>query len=82
MRVHAAIALAALLALGACGLKGGLEKPPPQFGDARRQYEAEKKAKKEAAKKAKEDADKETGATVPTQPPSSPVSPPPAATPK
>jgi len=81
MRVLAAVALAALLALGACGLKGGLEKPPPQFGEARRTYEAEKKAREEAAKKAKEDADKETGTTPPSQPPSSPVSPPPA-TPK
>jgi predicted small lipoprotein YifL len=76
MKVHTAVALAALLALGACGLKGGLEKPPPQFGDARRQYEAELRAKAEAAEKEKaaKDAERQT-VTVPVQTPTSPVSP-------
>ncbi|MBL8557749.1 MAG: hypothetical protein JNM47_03460 [Hyphomonadaceae bacterium] len=51
------VAALALVALVGCGLKGGLERPPPQFGEARAAYEAEQKAKAEAA--AAEQAKKE-----------------------
>jgi predicted small lipoprotein YifL len=52
-----AAATLALATLVGCGLKGGLERPPPQFGEARRTYEAEQKAKAEndAAEKAKKE---------------------------
>jgi predicted small lipoprotein YifL len=75
--IRTAAALLMLCALGACGLKGGLERPPPQFGDARRAYEAEVRAKAEAAEKAaKEKAEREKAAP-PAPAPTSPVSPPP-----
>ena len=45
-------ALACAFGLTACGLKGGLEQPPPIWGDARTKYEADQKAKAEAAEKA------------------------------
>lgn len=74
IRTIAAIALIA--ALGACGLKGGLEKPPPQFGDARRQYDAEQQAKIDAAEKAKAEKQRQTviipAPSSPNQPPVTP----------
>jgi hypothetical protein len=49
----------ALLVCG-CGLKTGLEQPPPQWGKARAEYEAQKKAEAEAAEKAKQKKAEET----------------------
>lgn len=46
MRVLAIGAVAAL-ALAGCGVKGGLDRPPPMFGDAKAKAEAEEKAKGE-----------------------------------
>jgi predicted small lipoprotein YifL len=43
----------ALLAMSACGYRGGLERPGPMWGEERAQWEAEQKAKKEAEEKAK-----------------------------
>jgi predicted small lipoprotein YifL len=83
--IRFAAALLALATLAACGLKGGLERPPPEFGEARRAYEAETRAKAEAAaQKAKEDEEKQKQRQTTTIPvgPASPVSPPPTATPK
>lgn len=75
IRTVALIALVATLGapLGACGLKGGLEKPPPQFGDARKQYDAEVRAKAEEAEKAKAAKERQT-VIIPS--PSSPNQPP------
>lgn len=76
MTIRTFAALFALATLAACGLKGGLEKPPPQFGEARRAYEAEQRARAEAAAKEQEEKEKERQkAVIPVQPPSSPVSP-------
>lgn len=78
--IRIAIAVLALSSLVACGLKGGLEKPPPMWGEARAQYEADQRARAEAA--AKEKAEKEKArqtTTVPVQsssPVSNPASPP------
>ena len=68
------LALLSLVAtLGACGLKGGLEKPPPQFGEAHRQYVAEQRAKAEAAaaEKARKEKERQT-VTIPVTPPTTP----------
>ncbi|MDX2233709.1 MAG: hypothetical protein NW200_04350 [Hyphomonadaceae bacterium] len=47
-------AVLSLVALTSCGLKAGLEKPPPAWGEARRAYEADLRAKADAAEKAKQ----------------------------
>ena len=75
IRTAALIALVATL--GACGLKGGLEKPPPQFGDARRQYDTEQKAKADAAEKAKQEKQRQTVIIPAPSSPNQPVTPPP-----
>lgn len=49
--ISLSVVLLLTAALAACGLKGSLEKPPPMFGEAHRQYEAEQRAKAEAAEK-------------------------------
>lgn len=77
-----AAATLALAALVSCGLKGGLERPPPQFGEARRTYEAEQKVKAEndAAEKVKKEREQKerqtmtipapsTSAMAPSEPP-------------
>lgn len=38
------IAAALLAALSGCGLRGGLERPPPLWGEARDQYERDQAA--------------------------------------
>lgn len=43
------LAAVALTVLVGCGVKAGLERPPPHFGEARAAYEADQKAKAEAA---------------------------------
>jgi predicted small lipoprotein YifL len=73
--IRTAALLLILATLGACGLKGGLEKPPPQFGEARRQYDAEQKAKADAAEKAKQEKTRQT-VTIPAAP-ATPTTPPP-----
>jgi predicted small lipoprotein YifL len=58
-------ALAGALLLAACGLKGGLETPPPVWGEAREKYEADLKAKAaaaEAAEKAKKEQEAQQAA--------------------
>ena len=83
------LAALALTALVGCGLKGGLERPPPQFGDARVAYEAEQEAKAEteAAENAKRDREAKerqtmtipapsTSAQPPVENPSQPATPP------
>lgn len=76
--IRTAAALLALTTLAACGLKGGLETPPPAWGEARRAYEADLRAKAEAAEKAKADEKAKERPTI-TLPQTSPTSPPPAA---
>lgn len=73
-----AIATAALAALIGCGLKGGLERPPPQFGEARRTYEADQKAKAEnaAAEKAKKDREAQERQRIEIPAPSTSAQPP------
>jgi predicted small lipoprotein YifL len=44
----------ASLAVVGCGLKGGLEQPPPRHGEARAAYEAQKKAEADAEEKRKQ----------------------------
>lgn len=82
--IRLTVALLALAALAGCGIKAGLEKPPPAWGEARRDYDAAQKAQADAAAKAKADADaeKEKQKNQPPPPQTSPTSPPPAATPK
>ena len=75
LRTAALIALVATL--GACGLRGGLETPPPQFGDARRQYDAELKAKADAAEKAKAAQERQTVTIPAPSSPNQPIIPPP-----
>jgi predicted small lipoprotein YifL len=72
------LAALALTALVGCGLKGGLERPPPQFGDARTQYEAEQKAKAEsdAAEKAKKEREAKERQTMTIPAPSTSAQPP------
>lgn len=85
MTIRTFAALLALATLAACGLKGGLERPPPEWGEARRTFEAEQRARAEAAaEKAKADEEKQKQRQTTTIPvgPASPVSPPPAGTPK
>ncbi len=79
IRTLAAIVLVAALGapLGACGLKGGLETPPPQFGEARRQYDAEQQAKIDAAEKAKQEKQRQTVIIPSPSSPDQPVTPPP-----
>jgi hypothetical protein len=48
-------ALVAALALAGCGMTGDLARPAPLYGDAKRAYEAEQRAKAEAAKTAEEE---------------------------
>ena len=48
-------AVLAALALAGCGMKGDLARPAPLYGEAKRSYEAEQRAKAEAAKKAEEE---------------------------
>jgi len=72
--IRTAALLLILATLGACGLKGGLEKPPPQFGEAHRRYEAEQQAKIDAAEKAKQEKARQT-VTIPTAP-ATPTTPP------
>ena len=68
--LRTAALLVAIAALSACGLKGGLDRPPPQFGDAHRKYEADQRAAaEEKAKKAKA---RQT-VTIPTTPTASPL---------
>ena len=73
-----AAATLALAALVSCGLKGGLERPPPQFGEARRTYEAEQKAKAEndAAEKAKKEREAKERQTMTIPAPSTSAMPP------
>jgi predicted small lipoprotein YifL len=47
------LGFAALIALSGCGLRGGLDRPPPMFGAERARYEAEQKRKAEAEAAAK-----------------------------
>ena len=76
--IGTAVLIALLATLGACGLKGGLEKPPPQFGDARRQYDADQKAKVDAAEKAKQEKQRQTVIIpAPSSPSQPPIAPPP-----
>ena len=55
--------LAAVAALSGCGYKAGLDRPPPQFGDAHRKYEADQRAA--AEDKAKKEKTRQT-VTIPT----------------
>jgi len=73
-----AAATAALAALIGCGLKGGLERPPPQFGEARRTYEAEQKQKAEttAAEQAKKDREAKERQRIEIPAPSTSAQPP------
>jgi predicted small lipoprotein YifL len=72
------VAALAFAALVGCGLKGGLERPPPQFGDARAAYEAGEKQKAEmaAAEKAKKDREAKERQTMTIPAPSSSAQPP------
>jgi len=47
------LGFAALIALSGCGLRGGLDRPPPLFGAEHARYEAEQKRKAEAEAAAK-----------------------------
>lgn len=49
------LAMMASLALVGCGLKAGLEQPPPRHGEARVAYEAQKKAEADAEEKRKQE---------------------------
>ncbi len=76
--IRTAVLIALVATLGACGLKGGLEKPPPQFGEARRQYDAEQQARIDAAEKAKQEKQRQTVIIpAPSSPNQPPVTPPP-----
>lgn len=67
IRLCAVLALA--VALSGCGLRGSLEKPPPMFGEARRQYEAEQRQKVEAAEKERLEKEKaRQTVTIPVTP--------------
>ena len=68
--LRTAALLVAIAALSACGLKGGLDRPPPQFGDAHRKYEADQRAT--AEKKAKKEKARQT-VTIPTTSTTSPL---------
>ena len=68
--LRAAALLVAIAALAACGLKGGLDKPPPQFGEAHRKYEADQRVA--AEEKAKKEKGRQT-ITVPTAPATGPT---------
>lgn len=72
------LAAVALTVLVGCGLKGGLERPPPQFGEARATYEAEQKAKAEAdaAEKAKKEREAKERQTMTIPAPSTSAQPP------
>lgn len=59
MRSAALPLIIAAVLLSACGVKGGLEQPPPLFGDAKRDFEAEQKRKAEAEAAAKPAADRQ-----------------------
>jgi predicted small lipoprotein YifL len=73
-----ALAALALAALAGCGLKGGLERPPPQFGEARAAYEAEQKqkAENEAAEKAKKEREAKERQRIEIPAPSTSAQPP------
>ncbi len=76
-------ALSLPLLLAACGIKGGLARPAPLFGEERARYEAEQKRQKEAAAAAAPEAAPAGAQTTPTPPPpsrpstASPISAPP-----
>lgn len=76
--VRLSLAALALVALVGCGLKGGLERPPPQFGDARAAYEAEQKQKAEnaAAEQAKKEREAKERQTMTIPAPSTSAQPP------
>jgi Prokaryotic lipoprotein-attachment site len=66
------IALAALVFVSSCGIKGDLEPAPPMWGSAREEYDR-KQAEEAAAQAAAQEADRaartESGADVPDTPP-------------
>jgi len=71
------IAVVALGALSGCGLRGGLERPPPLFGEAREQYERDQAAAA-AAEAARQEARRQQQARdqlMPTSPSSVPPAP-------
>lgn len=76
--VRLSLAALALAALVGCGLKGGLERPPPQFGDARAAYEAEQKQKAEnaAAEQAKKEREAKERQSMTIPAPSTSAQPP------
>jgi Prokaryotic lipoprotein-attachment site len=66
------IALAALVLISSCGIKGDLDPAPPMWGSARQDYDR-KQAEEAAAEAAKQEADRaaraESGVDVPDAPP-------------
>ena len=81
IRVCAVLALT--IALSGCGLRGSLEKPPPMFGEARRQYETEQRQKAEAAEKERLEKEKaRLTVTIPVSPVEAPQDAPPLVNPK
>lgn len=59
IRLRPALALLALAMVSACGLRGGLETPPPMWGEARERWEAEQERlrQEEEAKRRAEQAE-------------------------
>jgi predicted small lipoprotein YifL len=72
---------AALVLVAGCGLKGGLEQPPPMWGDSRTEYLREQEAQAQQAEAARQERERAQnpvapGGSVepsPAQPPSSPT---------
>jgi hypothetical protein len=69
------LTLLALSLLAGCGIRGGLERPPPMWGDERQRYEDEQaRAAEEAARQAREEEQRRQ--VTPTAPEPSAAQPP------
>lgn len=76
MKMRLMLVAAALLMTTACGYRGGLERPPPIWGEDRAEYDAQQKAKAEQAQKdAEAKAARQQQQTVTLPPPAQPTPP-------
>lgn len=76
--IRIALALLSLSLLAGCGLKEGLERPAPMWGDAREQFQAEQAQREAAEEQARREREAQQGRqTEPDapEPPESPTSP-------